>query len=441
MASINFQLLGKKDVRNIYIVFSNGRSCNFKKNSGKSIHKNQWSEKRQVPKPTNPENKRLNESLMDLKNFVLKQFNNTDPLQLNSDWLQLQIDIFNGKVTPEGEENKPEPKYLLTEAIQNYIDTPPAKKTTRNYMERSPATLQKYRTLKKKVQHFESYKKYKYEIKDVDLVFKDDFYKYLTKVEMLGKNVVERYIIGIKTVCTDAKIKNPKIETSENLIHLGSDKTKVDKVFLTFKEITRIEKTPMFSQYLENAKDWLIIGCYIGQRVSDLLELTSDNIVKVDGIFTIELTQKKTGKKVIIPVTDPIEQILNKRNGQFPRKISDQKFNEYIKEVCRIAGISEIVQGDKIVNVTPKNKKPTYRKVKGNYPKHELVTSHICRRSFATNYYGLMLTSLIICITGHSTEKQFLEYVGKPPADHVKQTKDIMNLIHEKLNEELRQAL
>ena len=53
------------------------------------------------------------------------------------------------------------------------------------------------------------------------------------------------------------------------------------------------------------------------------------------------------------------------------------------------------------------------RKVEGIYPKWQLVTSHIGRRSFATNNYGKIPTALLIGVTGHSTESMFLEYIGK----------------------------
>lgn len=46
-------------------------------------------------------------------------------------------------------------------------------------------------------------------------------------------------------------------------------------------------------------------------------------------------------------------------------------------------------------------------------PKYKAVSSHIGRRSFATNYYGKISTAHLITATGHSSEKQFLEYVGK----------------------------
>ena len=53
--------------------------------------------------------------------------------------------------------------------------------------------------------------------------------------------------------------------------------------------------------------------------------------------------------------------------------------------------------------------------------KWESISSHGCRRSYATNFYGEMPTSWLTSITAHSTEKQFLEYVGKPAIDTAQQ--------------------
>jgi len=56
----------------------------------------------------------------------------------------------------------------------------------------------------------------------------------------------------------------------------------------------------------------------------------------------------------------------------------------------------------------------TKRKVFGKYPKHELITSHTCRRSFVTNYYKIIPTTIIMGITGHVKESTFLQYINKP---------------------------
>ena len=56
-------------------------------------------------------------------------------------------------------------------------------------------------------------------------------------------------------------------------------------------------------------------------------------------------------------------------------------------------------------------------KRKGQYKKHELVSSHICRRSFATNHYGKLPTPVIMAVTGHQSSKQFMSYINKVPKD------------------------
>jgi integrase len=83
--------------------------------------------------------------------------------------------------------------------------------------------------------------------------------------------------------------------------------------------------------------------------------------------------------------------------------ISSQKFNEYIKTVCRFCGIDELVQ----ITRTVEGKRET-----AIYAKYELVSSHTARRSFATNAYKAGIPILaIMAITGHSTEKVFMKYV------------------------------
>lgn len=65
-------------------------------------------------------------------------------------------------------------------------------------------------------------------------------------------------------------------------------------IYLTFEELDKIEQTEMPHDYLENAKDWLLIACYTGQRVSDYLRFTASMIVEdSDGQKYIEFTQQK----------------------------------------------------------------------------------------------------------------------------------------------------
>lgn len=292
-------------------------------------------------------------------------------------------------------------------------------------------TLLKYITIAKKINAFDKYKRKKHLLTDVNNKYRNAFLNYLLEVENLGRNTAGRYIKFLKTVCLDAQKEGYTV--SPELAQIKGFTVKVDKIYLSFDELERIEQTPVKLKHLEDAKDWLIIGCYVGQRVGDLLSLTEQNITNNGNLEFIEITQQKTKKRVSILVHPKVKEILNKRGGKFPKRpavnLESAKtiFNRQIKTVCKIAGLTEKINGAK---VNP----DTNRKENGIFEKWELITSHICRRSFASNYYGEMPTALIMNITGHSTEKEFLNYIGKTNIDYAEQMAKYWNMESQKQN-------
>ena len=54
--------------------------------------------------------------------------------------------------------------------------------------------------------------------------------------------------------------------------------------------------------YLENAAKWLVIGCWTGARVDDLLSLNSTNLIDYKDTKIIRYLQTKTGKIVALPI-------------------------------------------------------------------------------------------------------------------------------------------
>ncbi len=281
----------------------------------------------------------------------------------------------------------------------------------------SKATITKYTTMKRKVEGFEKFKKKRFRLSDVNVAFRNEFLKYMLDVDKLGKNTAGRYIRFLKTVCLDAQKSGYTV--SPELIKVLGFKTKVKKIYLTPEEIEKIEKTGFKDTKLESARDWLVIGCNIGQRAGDLLQLSKANIFHYSDYSAIELRQQKTNKQINIPISKKVQSILNKRNGEFPQSFANNRssamtlFNRYLKRVGEEAGLNEEIEGSK---VNPK----TNRKESGTFKKHELVTSHICRRSFATNNYGNIPTPYLMHITGHGSEREFLNYIGKTGNDYAK---------------------
>lgn len=267
--------------------------------------------------------------------------------------------------------------------------------------------------------------------------FHKDFIHFLHNVQKLNYNTTGKYLVFIKTICKDAKKYGIKV--SNDLLNGELRPTKEDVLFttLTAQEIQTIYDHDFSNKpYLDNARNWLIIGVWTGARVGDLLNFTNENIK--NGF--IEYTSQKTKQKIVLPLHYHVKQILDNLNGQFPKKISSQKLNDYIKLVCKEAGINTPIKGAKQINIKEGTKgAKLWRKVKGTYPKWQLVSTHICRRSFATNHYGKLPTPVLMAVTGHTTEKMFLKYIGKTALDNAEILQDFWNKQKQKReNQELK---
>jgi integrase len=174
-----------------------------------------------------------------------------------------------------------------------------------------------------------------------------------------------------------------------------------DTIYLSLDDLNRLN-TFSFNDRLRNAVDLFLVGCFTGCRFQDYSSLTTDNIRSVSGIEMIYMQQKKTSKPVVIPVHPVLKSVLT-RHGGFPKPISSQKLNEYIKEACKLAGFTD--KQVRYFNQGGKMKSETLEK-------WERVSSHTARRSFATNMFlaGIERT-LIMKITGHTKESTFMKYL------------------------------
>tara|TARA_R110002072_G_scaffold72354_2_gene173020 strand:- start:4676 stop:6010 length:1335 start_codon:yes stop_codon:yes gene_type:complete len=314
-------------------------------------------------------------------------------------WLKIQIETFYQPV----EKDNSIPLDLVS-YIDFYIDY--------RKNELKEPSIKKYKVIKNKLLRFEKHRKSTILIKNVNDQFKNDFVTYL-KNEKYAQNTMQREMVFIKSFCKHARFMG--LETHPQLDSLRLERAKVSNIYLSILEIEKIEKAEDLLPHLQNVRDWLIISCYLGQRISDFMRFTAEMIRYESGEALLEFTQKKTGKLMTIPVHPKVIKILEKRNGEFPEPISHQKYNDYIKIVCQKAKINCKVKGSKKLETEPKSKK--FRKSSGTFEKWELVSSHIGRRSFATNFYGKMPTSYLIHITGHSSENLFLEYIQKSNKD------------------------
>jgi integrase len=246
----------------------------------------------------------------------------------------------------------------------------------------------------------------KIKIKEVSNKNIENFINYLSSKDY-APDTVKRHATRFKFFLT--KAENMNLEVNKNYkepikVNSSKDAETVKEIYLTEKEIESIFNLDYSKDtVLDNIRDNFIIGLCTGLRVSDFNNnLNQTNII--DGY--IEIKTKKTGSTVAIPLHKFIVEILKKRNGQLPKTVNDVIFNKQIKKICEKAKITEITQGYVFDTATKRNKL-------GNYKKYELVSSHICRRSFATNLFGKVPNHVIQAVGGWATEQMMLHYIKK----------------------------
>ena len=233
----------------------------------------------------------------------------------------------------------------------------------------------------------------------------DAFRHWLLQERAYSDNHAGRLMGTLKTICVDAKKNDVEVHLYINYAS-GFAQARQDKLIniLTFADLEKIECICLPSERLENTRKWMIIGFWLGQRVSDLLTLSKLDIRSApNGGVYVDILQKKTRTAVTVGVINPLAvEIIT---YHFPRRIGDRYFNRYMKEVLELAGINEEVKG------YPYNPE-TKRKEIGLFPKYQVISSHDLRRSFATNFFGKIETPILMNMTGHSRESTFLSYIG-----------------------------
>lgn len=216
-------------------------------------------------------------------------------------------------------------------------------------------------------------------------------------------NTLHRTINFVKTVLNYAERMG--VTTRIREIDLRTEKrTASVKEVLTLSEgeLAMISKVEVPAD-LRIARDWLLISCYTGQRFSDFMAFNPDKIRLVEDKPCIAFVQKKTSKMVLLPLHPTVLKILELNKGNFPPALDISTYNEQMRQVALMAGITQEVTA---------MKRSAHRGYLSKTNKWQALSSHVGRRSFATNFYGRIPTPLLMSATGHSTEQMFLRYIN-----------------------------
>jgi integrase len=239
---------------------------------------------------------------------------------------------------------------------------------------------------------------------NIDFHFLDGFKNYMfSEPQRLSPNYALKVLQNIKMFLTEAKDYGYHNNTIYQNRKFTIKKENVTHVYLNSEELELLWELDLTDDSrLERVRDLFIVGCFTGLRFSDFNKLKPSNFKEIEGKSMIEVITKKTKQKVVIPIHPKVKQVIEKYDGNLPT-ISNQKLNDYIKEVCEMAGIHESISSIKTQG---------YNREELTRMKFEMVSSHTARRSFASNAYKAGVPSLAIrSITGHKSESSFLNYI------------------------------
>jgi len=420
MATINYSIQGKSNPVKIFLRFSYSRGADFSRGTNLIIMREHWNPKTQrVRDVIACQNRELiNQQLAKLEIFIIDEFN-VDFMKgeiIDGNWLTTKISKFFNRPKQEVKLKNDGRNIYLTDFADSWLDekAPTWKVKAGKYMD--DKTIGHYKILNDHIKKFEG--KDKIRMKNLTSEVLDKFSEFLS-AEGYATLTTKRMIGRFRFFCNRAEEMNIEINKGyKERVFVADEAEDYKKAYLNEWEIERMFKHDFsYSKELDEARDNFVIACLSGLRVSDFLRrLDVSNFS--EGYISIKT--QKTGANVVIPVHRFVEAILLKRNGQLPAKISDQKFNKRVKQICQVLEFDEMMMGG-VVEIDPKTK--IKRKVVKLYPKYKLISSHTGRRSFATNQFGKIPNKSLMDVCGWKSENQMLEYLQQSNMDAAKELK------------------
>ena len=260
---------------------------------------------------------------------------------------------------------------------------------------------------------------------DIDTSFWDRF-KLFCEQEGLMPKSINKYLAVFRALIAYAQCNGIKVSdtalSSYKKVPIFDDDIKA-KTYLNEEELQALYDMKL-TGLKERVRDIFMLGCYLGQRVSDYNNLTRDDFTTTRrGNRVVSFTQEKTNNAVVVPIIyDNVYAIARKYNYNFPR-ISHGVINRCIKEILAELSVSvPSLQRTMRTAITLKEQLAENqgrvsftRDAKGYVikPRYELVTTHTARRSCITNLYlsNRFSISQLMSISGHKSEKAFNEYI------------------------------
>lgn len=383
----------------LYLFFSPDKSCRIKYRTNYKILPKSWDFEKERLKPSASGALEFNVELNNLANCCTREAmrkKETNQFLSKEDYKQVVQDCIDRDNAVNSEISISHLKTQFLSYKSNFV---------------KEGTLKEYRTVFKGLEDFEKHKGTKLILREMDGKFLDQFEVFLSRKkntndgdkEGLLNDTIHKYISTLKVFlkwCND----------NDYLVHpdvFKTQKTNFKKkayneiIALSESEIQKLMNHDLSDRpSLERVRDLFCLLCYTGQRFEDLINFDPKDIKNNAWDFI----SVKVKKRVIVPFEGyiaPAKDILERIGYSVP-KISNQKFNEYIKTVGKLAGMDEII---KITRYSGKQKLVIEKR------KYDFLSSHVGRRSMVTNLLSRNVPiTLVQKLTAHSDIRTLMKY-------------------------------
>jgi integrase len=333
------------------------------------------------------------------------------------------------------QEEQTKAKPTFTEFVEQYINECETgerlkQKSTRKI---TSGTLKNYHGFLAQMKEYQLQRKRVIDWDDLTLDFYNDYKQFFIE-KSYSPNTIARHVKTMKTMLYAAKALHLTTRDDFTSRQWSADHEEVENIYITEERLKEMHdfdisdyramkgraeqfakdneekkslihalQRDIYRQKLSEARDIFLLGCLVGQRVSDYKRINTEMIETIQGDRKfLHLVQVKTEKDVYIPYNNIIGEILAKYDGHLP-KIYDQHLNDRIKVVGLLLGWTEPAG-------------LTERRGLMEFPSKkrfcDAIATHTARRTFATNAYknGVPL-SAIMAVTGHSSEEMLRRYL------------------------------
>jgi integrase len=407
--SVNFYLERRKDKNTnqlltesvpIYLFFNfDGKRLQYY--IGYRIDFSKWDEETQKVKRNNfnkdgISSSEINNHLDEISNTVIDIYKTSKALNQTPS-IQYIRDELKKKLNDNEKNTKP---LSFFDVFDTFINTESQTKTW------TKSTIKRVNNVLSHIKQFQKKKHYTIEFDSINETFFNDFITFQRDTLGHRNSTIAKNLKIFKWFLNWATKKgyNTNLSYKGYEHELKGTTRNINIIYLTWDELMKLYILDLSNNKLEQVRDVFCFCCFTGLRYSDVYNLKRSNI-KED---TIEITTIKTEDSLIIDLNDFSKHILNRykdtpfKNDKCLPVISNQKMNEYLKELGKIA---EINQPETIVYY-----KGTKR-IEETYYKWELLSTHTGRITFITNALYLNIpTEVIMSWTGHKDHRVFENY-------------------------------